>query len=177
MIPPNIWGPDYWAFLHLLSTKYPNNSNPSDIKMMDNLIKSIYYILPCLKCAKHFKKNIKKFPLESNDLKSKDNLIKWFINFHNIINMSLNKSVISKTDALTYIIHESYYTEYLIKILSYIEYGIDNETSYDRIEGIKKFIIAALYFSGKKIDDNDIKFKNYASYRVVKKYIIRKISK
>lgn len=178
MITPNMWGPHYWTFFHLLSIKYPDNSGHIDRAMMIELINSIVYILPCSTCTRHFKKNLKDFPIENEDLESKETLISWFIDFHNVVNISLNKRVLSKTSALdrVYSIHSSYYIDYLDKVLSYIEYDLNDRISNEKCKGIQQFVKGAIHFCGKKIDKSEIKFKDYSSFRVMRKNLIKKLN-
>lgn len=167
MITPKIWGPHFWIFFHLISLKYPKNPSDLDKLIAFELIHSIYYILPCKKCSHHFKKNIKEFPLNDDDISSQEKFIKWFINFHNIVNISLNKSIASKYD-ITSLSHYNYF-DCFQRVINYIEYDIEDDVKFSKCQGVKKFIKSALYFGGKNYENYKIDFYNHKTFIEVKK--------
>jgi hypothetical protein len=171
MITPKIWGPHFWEFFHLISLKYPNKPSDLDKLMAYELINSIYYILPCKTCRHHFKKNIEQFPLNDIDIKSRENFIKWFINFHNIVNISLKKSPsICNVTALN---HLDYFNCFQ-RVMNYIENDIDNDVKFSKCQGIQKFIKSALHFGGKKYENYKIDFYNHKTFLDIKKKIFDK---
>jgi hypothetical protein len=178
MITPKIWGPHFWNFFHLISLRYPEYPSIEDKDMMNELILSIPYILPCKVCREHFKGNIRQFPLEENDIISKESLITWFIDFHNIVNNSLKKQIISSPSAHKNILslnHLSYW-DCFEQIVDFIEYDIDEGVKNSKCQGIKKFIKVALYFSNKNIEYKNIKldFYNHRTFKILKKNIFNK---
>ena len=56
------------------------------------------YILPCGKCRKNLKKNLKEMPLKDKDLKNREAFSRWMFNLHELVNKMLNKK-----SGLTYI--------------------------------------------------------------------------
>ena len=83
----------YWNSLHWLSFNYPEIPNENDKKQIANLTeKMIDNGLACPRCKMHFKLWNKKHPvIESYN--SKENLIKWYIDLHNDVNMRNNKGI------------------------------------------------------------------------------------
>ena len=57
----------------------------------------MHHILPCLKRAKNYAHNLKKYPID-NHLESRDTLVRWVIDIHNQVNIQNNKSVWSYAD-------------------------------------------------------------------------------
>jgi hypothetical protein len=169
MITPKIWGPHFWMFFHLISTKYPEKPSELDKSMARELINSIEHILPCKICKKHFKKNIEKFPLDDKDIDSKNKFITWFINFHNTVNISLDKSISTKHNILS--LNHNNYWDCFKRVLEYIDHDIGDDVEFRKCQGVKKFIKVALYFGGKKYDDVKIDFHNYETFKNVKKNI------
>jgi hypothetical protein len=96
----SLWGPKYWEFFHTISAMYPEKPSKLDKKMALIFLKSIGDIIPCPKCANHYKKNLKKIPIKNN-LDSRGKFMKWFVNFHNIVNKMLKKKIIPFKSAIT----------------------------------------------------------------------------
>ncbi len=172
MITPKIWGPHFWMFFHLISTKYPEKPSESDKLMARDLIYSIPYILPCKICKNHFKENIEKFPLYDTNISSKDKFITWFIDFHNIVSESLNKSISTKHN-ISSLNHNNYW-DCFKRVLEYVEHDIGNDIKFSKCQGVKKFIKVALYFGGKKYENVKIDFYNHETFKNVKKNIFDK---
>jgi len=99
MTTPDVWGPHAWKFLHYVTLNYPNHPTDNDKQRYKDFFSLMQYVLPCSICSKHFSENLKILPLSPTVLESRDNLIKWCIDIHNIVNKSKNKPVISYDDA------------------------------------------------------------------------------
>ena len=89
------WGPHAWYFLHSITFQYPNNPTENDKKNFYNFFDSLKNILPCPKCRSHYSQNFIKNPIQLN---SRLDLIKWFINIHNQVNLQTNKKILSFDD-------------------------------------------------------------------------------
>ena len=87
---PEFWGPSGWKFLHSITFQYPMKPTIDDKAHYKEFFNSLKYTLPCQKCAYHYAKHIRKYPIDSA-LNSKDDLVKWLINIHNEVNKSLGK--------------------------------------------------------------------------------------
>lgn len=100
MSGPDVWGPHAWKFLHFVTLGYPNKPTEKDKKKYKLFFMLLQDTLPCSICARHFGENLKKKPLSDHDLASKENLIYWLIDFHNVVNKMKNKKVYNKEDAI-----------------------------------------------------------------------------
>lgn len=98
-IDPNYWGNHGWYFIHYTALGYPDNPTDED----KNNYKLFYYnlqnTLPCLKCANNFKQNIQELPIDSF-LNSRNDLFKWTVYIHNMVNNELGKKNLSYEEAI-----------------------------------------------------------------------------
>ncbi len=172
MITPKIWGPHFWMFFHIITTKYPEKPSELDKLMARGLINSIPYILPCKICKRHFKTNIANFPLNDNDISSRDKFIKWFIDFHNIVSISLKKTTMTNQN-ISSLDHNNYW-DCFKRVLKYVEHDIGDDLKFRKCQGVKEFIKVALHFGGKKYDDIKIDFYNHKTFVNVQKNIFDK---
>ena len=85
-----IWGPSAWLFIHSIAFGYPENPTNQDKKNAKKFLESLAYIIPCLKCQKHYRQNIKKLPW---NLDSREDFFRWTIDLHNEVNKSIGKPV------------------------------------------------------------------------------------
>lgn len=98
---PNVWGPHAWAFLHFITFSYPKNPTEADKYNMKTFFKSLEHVLPCDICRIHYKENTEKIhPLTNEVLSSKENLVKWLIDVHNVVNKRNGKQIMSYTDVI-----------------------------------------------------------------------------
>lgn len=97
---PEVWGPHAWIFLHSVTMNYPKDPTQQDKKEMRDFFNSLRYVLPCEKCAKSLQKHMMKCPLTDNILNSRDSLVKWLIDIHNIVNKENDKAVLSYQTAI-----------------------------------------------------------------------------
>ena len=97
---PQVFGPPLWFSLHNASAHYPINPSPITSERMKNIILGIPVLLPCKNCSEHATAYIEKNFDKLNDICStRDNLFKFFIDFHNYVNIRYNKPVISYENA------------------------------------------------------------------------------
>jgi hypothetical protein len=87
---PKIWGPHLWYILHIISFEYPEKPTEFDKRIYHDFYTSLKDVIPCPECRKHYRDHITKYPLTPH-LDSRDTLIKWVIQVHNFVNMSLGK--------------------------------------------------------------------------------------
>jgi len=99
IIYPDKWGPHVWQALHYITLGYPENPTEDQKKKYKNFFVLLKYTLPCSVCANHYGENLKKMPLSDKDLKNKESLVKWLINFHNIVNKMKEKPIIKYIEA------------------------------------------------------------------------------
>tara|TARA_A100001011_G_scaffold96409_1_gene101414 strand:+ start:584 stop:1207 length:624 start_codon:yes stop_codon:yes gene_type:complete len=86
-----VWGPSLWHTLHVMSFNYPNNPTEKDKKDYRRFVLGLKCTLPCGKCRKNLKKNLKEHPLRMKDLKNRETFSRWMYELHEIINRMLNK--------------------------------------------------------------------------------------
>ena len=98
-IKPAIWGPHGWKFLHYVSLGYPNSPSYEDKSNYKQFYHSLQHVLPCEKCAMNYKQNLVKLPID-NHLESRDSLVKWVFDIHNLVNDELGKESVSYEKAL-----------------------------------------------------------------------------
>jgi hypothetical protein len=97
---PEVWGPYFWFTLHNGALNYPSLANPLCIERMKNFIIGIPVMIPCETCKEHATAYI-----ESNKdyldyiCASRDKLFKFFVDFHNYVNIRLKKPEMSYDDA------------------------------------------------------------------------------
>lgn len=77
------WGPAGWLFLHSVTFAQPPKPNPSQQQKLRNLFESLGYVLPCMKCCKHFRAFVKKYPPPVHD---REQLCRWLVDAHNNAN-------------------------------------------------------------------------------------------
>lgn len=97
---PYIWGKYAWAFIHLMVLEYPLNPNDDDKKHYRSFFNDLQYVLPCDKCKYNMKKHLKKYPLSDTVMANRNNLVRWTIELHNIVNYHTGKPMLSYDDAL-----------------------------------------------------------------------------
>ena len=95
-----IWGKHVWKAIHYIALGYPDK--PSEQQKED--YKKFYLlfssVLPCKICREHYIKTLINHPLTDSILENKDNLIKWTIDLHNIVNQDLGYKILSYEDAI-----------------------------------------------------------------------------
>lgn len=97
---PELWGKHAWIFIHLVTLDYPEHPTESDKKNYYQFFDSLQYVLPCAKCRKGYAQHIKKYPLNDQVLFNRDNLIKWAIDIHNVVNYYNGKPMLSYSEAM-----------------------------------------------------------------------------
>lgn len=100
----NIWGPGSWLLLHSISFNYTKNKKTEVLTFLNALSD----VLPCRYCRESMKKHMKKLP---PNLNSRRDFVTWMIDFHNLVNVSLNKPVITFDEAIS--IYEKMYDKKL----------------------------------------------------------------
>ena len=91
-INPLLWGPHLWKFMHYLTLSYTDNPNIDEQNKFKNFFMMIGQYLPCEKCRVNYKINIQTLPLTDSILSSRNNLIKWLFDLHNIVNKETGKT-------------------------------------------------------------------------------------
>jgi hypothetical protein len=127
---PKIWGRHIWKSLHLISLGYPSKPEIKDKKDYYAFFMNVGNVLPCETCRNNYYKHLKELPLDDAVMSSKEALVKWVIDLHNIVNRDLGKKIIPYPDALILISENKDYKElvyyvsifFVILILVYAGY-------------------------------------------------------
>jgi hypothetical protein len=93
MSGPDVWGPPGWKFIHFVTMGYPNYPTESIKKKYYDYFHSLKNVIPCSICASHFAENLEELPLDDIVLSSRENLVRWGINIHNVVNKKNGKKV------------------------------------------------------------------------------------
>jgi hypothetical protein len=97
-ILPKVFGPFMWATIHYICLAAPSNLSETDKNNYKNFFSILPAIMPCQACGIHLAENYNTLPI--NDfLSTNQDLFKWSVDLHNIVNRQLGKSEISVEDA------------------------------------------------------------------------------
>ena len=97
---PEVWGPSFWLTLHNGSAKYPVKASPIWAERMKGFILGIPVMIPCEKCSDHATSYIEaNYDRLDEIVNGRDNLFKFFVDFHNQVNERYGKPIMSYEDA------------------------------------------------------------------------------
>jgi hypothetical protein len=99
VVGPDTWGPVIWHALHYITLGYPNNPTEDNKKKYKQFFTLLSDTIPCSICANHYSENLLIMPLDDKVLENKESLIKWLIDFHNVVNEKNKKPIIKYEDA------------------------------------------------------------------------------
>ena len=96
----SIWGPAFWFTIHNSSIHYPIQANSYYRENMKRFILSIPSLIPCDKCKLHASSYIQSHLYRLDMIVSgRIKLFKFFVDFHNDVNIRNNKPVYNYIDA------------------------------------------------------------------------------
>lgn len=124
-ITPQQWGPVAWYFFHIISFTFPTEEDEINKKkhFYIDFYNIISYLLPCLTCQNHYKHILRAKPVNIDTITKRDDLIKWVLNTHNVVNIITGKQKYDLDRLLElYIINNQININHklLIKFLYYI---------------------------------------------------------
>jgi len=124
-ITPQQWGPVAWYFFHIISFTFPTEEDEINKKkyFYTEFYNIISNLLPCLTCQNHYKHILKAKPVNTNTVSNRDDLIKWVLNTHNVVNIITGKKKYDLERLLSlYIVNNQININHklLIKFLFYI---------------------------------------------------------
>ena len=96
---PIVWGPHLWFVLHIITFTYPENPTEHDKRSHRDFFINLGDVIPCEQCKKHYKKHSSEYPITPH-LDNKADLIKWLIQIHNFVNISLGKPTYTVSDVI-----------------------------------------------------------------------------
>ncbi len=94
---PKIWGPYFWFTIHTITLSYPDKPTYENKRHFNDFFIGLQNVIPCPKCQEHYKKHLTNNPI-STALDSKEHLVLWLFNLHNMVNESLGKSIMKFED-------------------------------------------------------------------------------
>jgi hypothetical protein len=96
-LPPEVWGPIFWATFHLVSMAYPETPTYAEKRAAKEFFNSMVHLLPCPVCRDHFREILTAMPVDSwlDDRKS---LVEWVWTLHNRVNLRLGKPEITQAE-------------------------------------------------------------------------------
>ena len=97
-IPPEKWGPKYWAMLHAAADAAPTEEEmtPDQRAAYEKLFDALPHILPCTKCRKNLKDKFDAGLRPSTT--GRDSLRQGVFDLHNAVNRSLGKPELDSVD-------------------------------------------------------------------------------
>ena len=100
-MPPEVWGPLFWHTIHIVALGYPENPSYAHKKAAKEFFDSLAFLIPCDVCRKHYVQNTAIKPV-TQYLDRRQDLLKWTIDLHNTVNISLQKPVFSEAEVIQY---------------------------------------------------------------------------
>ena len=94
---PNVWGPALWQYLHIWSLGYPKYPTDAAKDGARTFVDRVVRSLPCAGCRIHADEFVRKNPVR---LGSTDDLVGWFIDFHNHANLNTGKPILTRAAAM-----------------------------------------------------------------------------
>ena len=91
---PKIWGPGAWTLLHSITFNFPDKPTQQDKNEYVDFFYALANVLPCSVCQNNLKKNMDNLPIKFY-LSSKEKLVKWLFEIHNLVNQETKKKTIS----------------------------------------------------------------------------------
>ena len=93
-VKPDLWGPSQWIALHFSAVGYEDTPSNITKQAMKNRIKALPYEIPCEKCRSHCLAYVESADIETA-VSSRENLFKFYFDFHNKVNTRLGKGVLN----------------------------------------------------------------------------------
>lgn len=120
------WGNITWKFFHTLAEKIDEN-HFSDIKdKLINIILNTCSNLPCPDCSEHATNILKRSYIKN--INNKNHFIEFLRQFHNIVNIKLEKKEVKKEEIV-----EMYKNENISKIFNQFIYYYKNIRTSERM--------------------------------------------
>lgn len=112
---PDVWGPNYWFFIHTIAMTYPTNPNSVIKKKYYDFIQNLPLFIPIESMGNQFNEMLNLYPVVPY-LDSRESLIRWTHFIHNKINLKLEKPTISLEEFYSF-----YYQQFKPKKIHWLE--------------------------------------------------------
>ena len=96
---PKIWGPFLWYILHIMSFNYPVTPSYADKRIYHDFYVNLKELIPCANCRKHYQQHLHTNPI-TPALDTRADLVKWVIQMHNMVNISLGKPTMTVEEVM-----------------------------------------------------------------------------
>lgn len=113
---PDIWGPQYWFFIHCAAMSYPNHPNSVTKKKFYDFFQNLPLFIPVEEMAAKFTRLLDEFPVQPY-LDNRESLIKWTWYIHNKVNKDLEKPQISLDE-----FYKTFYEKFKTKQTKLVDY-------------------------------------------------------
>jgi hypothetical protein len=123
---PKVWGPFLWYILHIISFNYPVQPSYADKRIYHDFYVNFKELIPCSNCRKHYQQHLHLNPI-SPALDSRTDLVKWVIQMHNMVNISLGKPTMTVQEVLYAYKMNNFMPPSYIKPMN----GNSNSSNYD----------------------------------------------
>lgn len=90
---PKVWGRYLWTSIHAIALGYPDEPTEQDKTDFKEFFTNLWKVIPCQRCSDNYKEHLKELPIDES-LGSNNDLFKWTVDLHNIVNKALKKPVI-----------------------------------------------------------------------------------
>ena len=100
LLPKMKWGKPIWTFFHVMSQKLKDEYFSLVIKDFIQFVSLICNALPCPICSTHASAYLKS--INFNNIKRKEDLINFFVVFHNVVNQRKGYVVLQKDNIPAY---------------------------------------------------------------------------
>jgi hypothetical protein len=90
MIGPDVWGKYIWTSIHVIALAYPETPTEADKVDYKEFFSKLGPVLPCQKCSSNYIKHNHDIPIDFY-LYNRDNLFRWTVELHNIVNKECGK--------------------------------------------------------------------------------------
>jgi hypothetical protein len=95
-ICPTTFGPYFWSVIHMTALSATENLTPERKEAYVRFFETMPDILPCTMCGKHLRENLQVLPVDTDDM------FRWSIDLHNLVNTQLNKPEMPYDQAYRY---------------------------------------------------------------------------
>lgn len=100
-LPPSVWGPFFWHTIHITALSYPEKPSYAHKRAAKDFYESLAHLIPCPKCREHYSTHLQKFPI-SPHLDRREDLFRWTVNVHNVVNKTLDKPTVSEKESILF---------------------------------------------------------------------------
>ena len=95
-ICPTNFGPYFWSVIHMTALSASEGITEEKKQAYIRFFEAMPDVLPCAMCGKHLKDNLIVLPVDTEDM------FRWSVELHNLVNSQLNKPEIPYERALAY---------------------------------------------------------------------------